>query len=372
MLRASADHIGLYTRQKSKSKKYRWSDLPCDMLRAIAERLPYVDLFRFCAVCKTWRDCATSGIQYAQILIRYRDYQGECGLEVVDFFTMQYHRIGNKIRRGHQLFGCCLHASKHGWLLFSKPQEKQPSATTTTFFLYNPLGKTIELPSLNMDGKLFDSRKEDVKVVATFSTSAIFVVSYTSSMRKDCVISTCNLNDEAAGWIIRNYSRPEDHELENLAYMDGVFHCVFNKGEQSLLFCTFNVESEDWDVTHYSDLSNLQCYNISRRPRKYYLVESGGELFFALYRLDSIDFTVRPGIHSSWHIYQFDRSQKNWTRVELGNRALLLCGTSSSILMSLHQGETSKKFAGEVLLYEYPWMSLYPFSYPDRIVPFFL
>ncbi|KAK9926515.1 hypothetical protein M0R45_023742 [Rubus argutus] len=136
--------------------KYSWSDLLVDILSSVAERLPYIDLFSVGAVCKRWRACVVRGIQYAPVVIRYCSYQQGYALELVDLLPMRLHRIGNTILQGHLLFDCRLHASKHGWLLFSKPQQEQYS-----FFFYNPLGKIMELPWLDMDTF---NKQEDVKL----------------------------------------------------------------------------------------------------------------------------------------------------------------------------------------------------------------
>lgn len=357
-----------------------WSNISFDILSSVAERLPYLDLFRFGAVCRSWRACVIRGIQ-SPAIIRYCSYEQKYALELADLLHMQFHCIGNmNILQGHQLFGCRLHASKHGWLLFSKPQQEQPASTTTkhapkpqqeqrstrTFFFYNPLGKTMELPSLNMD--MFDN-DEDVKVSAIFSTSptchdcVIFVILYRStdgrrcSTSKHCFISTCKLSDKR--WITREYPRPQDHEIGGLAYVDGVVHCVFYLGSSSITFATFHVALKDWVMIDYSPFSKLRVFF----PWKCYLVESGRELLFAFYGLDNSFDKDKEILY--WHIYQFDRSRKDWTRVlTLGNRALLIYGVSSSIIMSVAEGKT-REIADKVVSFDYDWMHCT--TYPSRI-----
>lgn len=340
---------------------YSWSDLSVDILSRVAERLPYIDLFSFGAVCKIWRACVVRvrGIQYAPVLIRYCSYQQEYALELVDPLSMRLHRIGNIFLQGHQLFDCRLHASKHGWLLFSKPQQEQYS-----FFFYNPLGKIMELPWLNLNMDTFN-KQVDVKVAATFSTSptcddcVIFVILYKStdgrrSTSKDCIISTCNLRDNR--WITQKYPRPNDHEVGALAYVDGVFHCVFYLGCLSITFATFHLALADWVMTDYSAFSKLG----RKFAWKCYLVESGGELLFAFYGVDYFYDGNKDCLY--WHIYQFDPSRKDWTRLfTLGSRALLIYGISSSFTIT----PAKEEIADKIFYFDYEWTSC--ITYPSRI-----
>ncbi|PRQ26518.1 putative F-box domain-containing protein [Rosa chinensis] len=292
-----------------------WSDLPIDILCEIADRLPYWDLVRFAAVCRTWR-VIIYGVHLPQrstllvpYLMSYTCIRDRKHIEFVDLQGETY-----KYTVGRILFDDTrLYASKYGWLLLKKYERP-----TEQFYLYNPFwNDVIRLPRLDLE--------LDFQVVlATFTTPpiyadcVIFVISRRYGYTDDHIINACKLRDRR--WSV--HKTRYQGSVEGVTYLDGIFYCVIPQiidGSLSLSINTFNIALQDW-VMDYASIT-LEHHTQSTA---FCVVESDGKLLLAV-----SDELVLHGTRN-WFIYQFDWLRKYWTRVQsLGNQVLLLSRSSS-------------------------------------------
>ncbi|KAL6218089.1 hypothetical protein ACLB2K_011306 [Fragaria x ananassa] len=154
--------------QMADNKQSCWSDLPSDILCEVVNRLPYWDLVRSAAVCKTWRLVIRKVhlLQRSTLLVPYmmsctciRDgkhvhrSKNPIELEIshvsknsIEFLDMEGETYKYTVRHLDQTdLGPC--ESKYGWFLLYRQQlyvRKQ------YYYLYNPFcNEVIQLPSLH-------------------------------------------------------------------------------------------------------------------------------------------------------------------------------------------------------------------------------
>ncbi|KAK9919778.1 hypothetical protein M0R45_028356 [Rubus argutus] len=319
----------------SSTTDHSWSDIPIEILTSVAERFPTFpanDLLLFGSICKSWRQASFEvrvRRRLSMPLLLDGDYRLvadgivpviNCNLS--DFWYKQTYSFAKALRK--PCTWCSVHASKYGWLLLSDKCYTNDEASIS-FFFYNPFrNMIIELPPVTFE--------PDLKIPASrFTTSPtcpndcnIFVVCGRSEPNpfRICRIYTCNLKSKK--WMSQNL--PCDKELCDAVYMDGAFYCIFSV-ESSIVIDTFTLRSED--AIQQADDAIQQCgdpfitsscssSSLRRKENdKLFLVEADGDLLLAIYSLDDTS--------SYCHIYQFDRSKKEWTRIKsLGNRILIL------------------------------------------------
>lgn len=163
-----------------------------------------------------------------------------------------------------------------------------------------------------------------------------------------CRIFTCNLKDDK--WTSQDIHG--DKELWDVAYMDGAFYCVFSEGF-SIVMDTFTFRSDD-AIEQADDeqcgpfiTSSSSSFSLRRKENdELYLVEADGDLLLAIYSLDDTS--------NYCHIYQFDPSQKEWTRIKsLGNRVLILSSDVDIESIVVPAVRDAKEFANMIFVLRY-------------------
>ncbi|XP_004308955.1 PREDICTED: F-box/kelch-repeat protein At1g57790-like [Fragaria vesca subsp. vesca] len=338
--------------QMADNKQSCWSDLPSDILCEVVNRLPYWDLIRSAAVCKTWRLVIHKVHlpQRSTLLVPYlmsytcildgkhihRSTKNPVELEIshksknsVEFLDMEGETYKYTVRDLDRTEpGPC--ESKYGWFLLYRRQflyvRKQ------YYYLYNPFcNEVIQLPGLDLEMELY----VDIATFTTPPTSpnfVIFVLCKKYRHNTDRIIYTCKLGDTR--WSI---CRTRYHgSVTGVTCVDGIVYCTFpqknfSNGSTSVFICTFDIALQNW-VMNYTYIE-IEDHNESRT---FYLVESiDGKLLLAVSDL------AHDASSHYWFLYQFDRSRKEWTRIRsLGHQVLLLSSSTSIACATL--GKDSK------------------------------
>ncbi|KAK0599961.1 hypothetical protein LWI29_010227 [Acer saccharum] len=313
-----------------------WCNLPGNVLIFIIERLCYVDQIYFRAVCKDWRSkiyrsvrrsdnfpwilVASTGDTLSRNII---SISNQCYL--FDPIHKQKYTIQNQILDGAQI-----HASKFGWLLLSRNTKSK-----YFFSFYSPFtNKIIELPELHMElsaGKIFRDAMATFSTAPTSSDCVICVVS-TEPTKKDpsgskhlfieefCV-STCSpgggrgktWNNVLLGMNCYKY----DTVVSRIAHVDGVFYFIFEGVDD--LMGAFKPGLQEWKAYPYPRLSFLQCIDC--------LIDSEDN--------ENLLMSYYHGRHKTWHVWQFNKAEKNWCELEkLGSRMLFVSATSTSLQLA--------------------------------------
>ncbi|KAL6217144.1 hypothetical protein ACLB2K_010361 [Fragaria x ananassa] len=305
----------------AENKHSSWSDLPLDILCEVADRLPYRDLVRSAALCKTWRRVIYGAHlpQLSTLLVSYLiTYTCNRDGKHIEFLDMQGETYKYTVK--HELLvgtNPGPYASKYGWLLLNRYGLNKEQ-----FYLYNPFcNEVIQLPELDLEPGFYVE-------IATFTAPptspncVIFVLCRKYQSRsQNCNISTYKLGNRR--W--SNYKTTCQGSVEGVTYVDGIFYCIFPEknhldGSSSVFISTFDIAVQKW-VMDYTSIK-IEDHNESRT---FYLVESiNGKLLLAV---SDLAHDVRS---HCWFLYQFDWLRKDWTMVRsLGHQVLLLSSSSS-------------------------------------------
>ena len=316
---------------------------PIDVFCEVAYRLQYEDLVRLSSVCKFWRfiiykvylklryTLRNPGMMYYFGCDRRNQYRY---LSFFDISVKKFRGIKLEVKEELRTFGQ-VH-SKFGWIILAN----EGLVSELALVLYHPLtNEVIQLPNVELktyinrvkfklpNGELKTYINCSVKFKhATFTrppTSpycAIFVFCPMKAEPESCIIGTCKLGDDV--WRLRKVSgRCWNNGITNMIFVNGVFCFVVERRRPywSVELATLDVAAEEessWvvDCTPITVAQEQSSYG-----EKYWLVESDRKLLLAIFR-DQRDVTC-----SYLHVYEFNWSRKDWTRVRcLGNQVLIL------------------------------------------------
>ncbi|KAI9186365.1 hypothetical protein LWI28_016542 [Acer negundo] len=302
-----------------------WCDLPADILNEIAKRLLYIEQIRFQSVCKNWRSNTNTVKHVADKLpwvMSFVDYFGARGsFYLYDPSQKRKYTLQNEI-----LIGAKVHASKHGWLLFSK---KNQASVATTFFFYTPFtNKIIQLQELKLEN---DLSKATFSTAPTSSNCVVFVS--TVHYRKLYIyVNTRRPGSDDQTWSSFLFDIDYYGEVDSLAFVGGVFYCFFFNGVMG----SFKVEQQEWKI-HPNPLYHRA---------NHCLIEShDGNLLVICHGL----------YNNSPQIFRYDHRSEmmKWFEVEnLGNRMLFL-GVTSTLLPAV---EEATELANTIHALDYMWI----------------
>ncbi|KAJ4850358.1 hypothetical protein Tsubulata_031553 [Turnera subulata] len=289
----------------------RYDLLPDDALRLIFSKTSFIDHIRLKVVCKSWKKLLDGGdIRSTSILpwiMFYRwqpvDGDGDEGLveglcELYDPSHSKTYTLEDRITKRvpgskeiHKFVGPEILDSKYGWVLFQK---------RTSMFMYCPFtSQVIDLPEL-------DNTENLAGIKATFSCNPTSIDCLFFAFRRDfrwkegnaASISLCRRGDHAWKTIQVLDSVTKSSGVTSVAYSNGAFYCVFDKGQLG----AFNVTTERWEL----------LFTKEQQYCSYYLYESDGRLFsITLTRSWLAGYREKT---AKFKISRFDFSSRKWKR----------------------------------------------------------
>ncbi|KAK2640338.1 hypothetical protein Ddye_028133 [Dipteronia dyeriana] len=226
-------------------KKQEWQpNLSNDIVRVIMEKLNWKDKFVSSLVCKSWKqvfdETQEQGTEeYLPWVMRYdlgkkSDDGGTFNFKLCDPNKQTSYNIVKECPERHLFLDAKLHASRCGWLLFSK----HIYARKIIFFFYNPFtNQIIKFPELK------DRDRRQLSSMACFSldpTSPDCMVIALSTQLKKLNIKTCCVGDKS--WKIFKFENV-GHFILDVAYGGEFFYCLFSGN-----LGTFNIKQHEWKV----------------------------------------------------------------------------------------------------------------------------
>lgn len=286
-----------------------WSRLPDDLICLIMNRLYFVDLIRFRAVCKSWRKVSIEGIVKPADIFPWMMAFDSDSCHLYDPSHKQKYTV-NEPSPGIFINPVVL-ASKYGWILFAKTRQEDFVLTKAKLFLYTPFGnQMIQLPKF----KIMHHDKATFTASLDSPNCQIFIA---YQWAKKFIIYTCRPGDKRWTKLIKfsfdEFSVEEFRQIYNLEYADGVLYCSY----QQTAMAAFNIALKVLKKFPYP------CKGIDNGFSDY-LIETGGTLL--LCHGFNRNF-IRCHESNRYSVFKLDQSESEmkWIRVQnLDNRSLFL------------------------------------------------